>query len=247
MDITAGFFLSAFFAGILTFLAPCTLPLAPAYLAFISGVSLKELNDETRRRSIRKRVLLNGALYVLGFSIVFIFLGALVGLGAVAVAKYRPAVQQASGIVIIFFALYLLNVLRMPFFQFLNSEKTFPLAKFLTPGKPANSFLFGAVFALGWTPCIGPILGAILTLAANSATVAVGAMLLAVFSAGLGIPFLLIAVCSAQAYRYIKKIEKYLRMITVLGGVLLLILGVLILTNNVGVWSSFFYRYFNML
>lgn len=246
MELTFAFIISAFVAGVLTFLAPCTLPLVPAYLGFISGVSSTDLADPTKVRAVRKKVFLNGLLFVVGFSAVFIFFGTLIGIGGIAFAKYRPILQQASGVLVIFFALYLLGVFRrLPFLDFLDSEKHFPLAHFLKPGKPGSALLFGAAFALGWTPCVGPILGAILTLAATSTTVWQGAGLLAVFSAGLGIPFLLIAGGISSATRYLAKMQKILPWISVIGGIFLFFLGILIVSNNFSVWVSFFYRYLN--
>ncbi|MBI2483913.1 sulfite exporter TauE/SafE family protein [Candidatus Uhrbacteria bacterium] len=246
MDLSATFIFSAFIAGVLTFLAPCTLPLVPAYLAFISGVSSADLSDPNKARAVRKKVSLNGLLFVIGFSVVFIFFGTLIGIGGIAFAKYRPILQQASGVLVIFFALYLLGVLRMPFLRFLESEKHFPLARVLKPGKPWNAFLFGAAFAVGWTPCVGPILGAILTLAATSATVWQGALMLAVFSLGLGIPFLFIALGIGSATRHLAKLQRFLPWVSTIGGFFLLFLGILIVTNNFAVWVSFFYRYFNV-
>ncbi len=188
-----GLVIAAFVAGLFTFLAPCTLPLVPAYLAFISGVSLKDLADDNKARAARRKILANSLLYVLGFSVVFIFFGILFGVGGESLRQYRPMLQRIGGILVIFFGLYMMKVFRLPGFQFLDSERRFPAARIIKPGNPLSSFLFGSVFALGWTPCIGPILGSILTLAAASATVVQGGLLLAVFSLGLGVPFIAIA------------------------------------------------------
>lgn len=146
-----------------------------------------------------------------------------------------------DGVIVIFFGLYMMKVFRIPGFVFLERERQFPLARVLKPGRPFNSFLFGASFAFGWTPCVGPVLGSILTLAAASATVGQGAFLLGVFSAGLATPFLAVAAGIGQAQRYIQKIEKYLEVLSVAGGALLLILGILLLTNTMGSWVGFFY------
>src|SRR3989344_7045516 len=169
----------AFIAGILTFLAPCTLPLVPGYLGFISGVSANDLRDPTKAKVARRKIFLNGVLYVIGFSLIFIILGSLFGLGGAALIKYRLWLSRIGGIFVIFFGLFMTGVLKLPL---LNIEKHFGNIKALKPGNPASSLIFGAAFALGWTPCIGPILGSILTLAAASATVGQGAFLLAVFS-----------------------------------------------------------------
>jgi cytochrome c-type biogenesis protein len=180
----------AFIAGILTFLAPCTFPLVPGYLGFISGVSAQDLQDPLKSKSARRKIFLNGLLFVVGFSFIFILLGSLFGLGGSALAQYRIWLSRIGGIFVILFGLFMIGVLRLPF---LNVEKNIGAIMALKPGNPASSLIFGATFAFGWTPCVGPILGSILTLAAASATVSQGAFLLSVFSLGLAVPFLIIA------------------------------------------------------
>lgn len=247
MSMDLSLIIPSFIAGVLTFLAPCTLPLVPAYLGFISGVSSKDLHDPEKVPSIRKRIFLNGVLYALGFSVVFILFGTLFGLGGVALAQYRPVLQQIGGVLVIIFGLYLLKIVKIPGLSLLNSEKRFPLAKILKPGKPINSLLFGAAFAFGWTPCVGPILGSVLTLAAGSATVWKGAFLLGVFSLGLAIPFLAIAAMIGHASHMVELVSRYLDRISVIGGIFLLLLGILIVTNNIGEWTSLFYRAFHFI
>lgn len=241
MDVSL--IIPAFIAGLLTFLAPCTLPLVPGYLSFISGVSGSDLQNPTTARQARRKIFYNGLLYVIGFSAVFILLGTLFGLGGVALIKYRIWLSRVGGIFVIFFGLYMLNILKLPLFNFLDAEKHMG-SRFLKPGKPASSFLFGSVFAFGWTPCIGPILGSILTLAAASATVGQGAVLLAVFSLGLAVPFLLIAAGVGSVGGFLGKISKYLN---VIGGLFLIFLGVLLVTNRFGIWISYAYRIFDFI
>lgn len=234
----------AFIAGILTFLAPCTLPLVPGYLGFISGVSAQDLQDPLRVKSARGKVFLNGLLFVIGFSLVFIILGSLFGLGGAALARYRVWLSRIGGIFVILFGLFMIGVLRLPF---LNVEKHLTGIKVLKPGNPASSLIFGATFAFGWTPCVGPILGSILTLAAVSATVAEGAFLLSVFSLGLAVPFLIIAGGVGSASKYIAKLSKYLNVISIVGGAFLIFLGILLLTNKLGVWIAYFYQWFDFI
>lgn len=234
----------AFIAGILTFLAPCTLPLVPGYLGFISGVSTNDLQDPTKVKIARRKIFLNGVLYVIGFSLVFIVLGSLFGLGGAALVKYRLWFSRIGGVFVIFFGLFMMGILKLPF---LNVEKHIGGVKALKPGNPTSSLIFGAAFAFGWTPCVGPILGSILTLAASSATIGQGAFLLAVFSLGLAIPFLIIAASVGSASAYLAKLSKYLNVISVIGGVFLVFLGVLLLTNNLGVWISYFYQIFDFI
>ncbi len=234
----------AFVAGILTFLAPCTLPLVPGYLGFISGVSTNDLQDPSKSKLARRKIFLNGVLYVVGFSLVFIVLGSLFGLGGAALIKYRLWLSRIGGVFVIFFGLFMIGILKLPF---LNVEKHVNSIKFLKPGNPVSSLIFGAAFAFGWTPCVGPILGSILTLAASSATIGQGAFLLAVFSLGLAVPFLIIAASISSASAYLAKLSKYLNVISVIGGILLIFLGVLLLTNKLGVWIAYFYQILNFI
>lgn len=233
-----------FIAGILTFLAPCTLPLVPGYLGFISGVSASDLKDPTKAKIARKKIFLNGILYVIGFSLIFIMLGSLFGLGGAALVKYRIWLSRIGGIFVIFFGLFMTGVLKLPF---LNVEKHVGSVKFLKPGNPTSSLIFGATFAFGWTPCVGPILGSILTLAASSATIGQGAFLLAIFSLGLAVPFLIIAASIGTAAIYLAKISKYLNVISFLGGIFLVFLGILLFTNNLATWISYFYQFFDFI
>jgi len=234
----------AFIAGILTFLAPCTLPLVPGYLGFISGVSTNDLQDPTKAKLARRKIFLNGVLYVIGFSLVFIILGSLFGLGGAALFKYRIWLSRIGGVFVIFFGLFMMGILKLPF---LNVEKHVGSIKALKPGNPVSSLIFGAAFAFGWTPCVGPILGSILTLAASTATIGQGAFLLAVFSLGLAVPFLIIAATIGSASSYLSKLNKYLNIISFIGGVFLVFLGILLLTNKLGVWIAYFYQWFNFI
>lgn len=242
MDISL--IIPAFVAGVLTFLAPCTLPLVPGYLGFISGVSVNDLQDLSKSKAARRTIFFNGVLYVIGFSSVFIILGSLFGLGGAALIQYRPWLLRIGGIFVIFFGLFMMGIFRLPF---LSVEKHLGSVKALKPGNPVSSLVFGATFAFGWTPCVGPILGSVLTLAASSATVGQGTFLLLVFSLGLAIPFLIIAAGIGSASVYITKLSKYLNIVSVIGGVFLIFLGILLFTNKVGVWVGYFYQVFGFI
>lgn len=251
MDVSL--IIPAFIAGLLTFLAPCTFPLVPGYLGFIGGVSAGDLkNPETGKRA-RWKIFMNGVFYVVGFSAVFIFLGTVFSIGGIVLARYRTTLSQIGGIFVIFFGLYMTRVFslplldKFPLFNFLRNGKQFGFGAIVQPGKPLSSFIFGATFAFGWTPCVGPILGSILLLASTTATVAQGAFLLLVFSFGLAAPFLLIAASVSSASRYVGKISKYLNAISMLGGIFLVFLGYLLLTNSFSAWTSYFYRTFNFI
>ena len=233
-SLSFAFLISAFFAGIITFLAPCTFPLVPGYLSFIAGSG-----------KTRSKIFLNGVFYVIGFSSVFILLGTLFGLGGSFVFQYKEILVKLGGVLVAALGLYMVgSALGIPLFRFLETDRRFRLAGKLTPGKPISSFLFGASFALGWSPCVGPILGIILTLAASSATVGQGAFLLFVFSLGLAVPFLLTALAFGWATTHFARIAKYLNWVSLVGGIFLVTLGVMMVTNNYLFWIGLIYRFF---
>jgi cytochrome c-type biogenesis protein len=222
----------AFVAGLLTFLAPCTLPLVPAYLSFISG-SARETNPS------RKRVLMNGLLFVLGFSVVFILFGVFAGVLGGLFFEARIWIARVGGVFVILFGLMMLNILRIPF---LMSEKRIHFTSPFERGTPLNSGIMGIVFGAGWTPCVGPVLGSVLLLAGTSATALSGAFLLAVFSLGLAIPFLVVALGLSRAERTIVRFDRFLHVSSVIGGIFLIVLGVLLLTDNMNLLISYGYR-----
>lgn len=221
---------AAFLAGILMFLAPCTLPIVPGYLAFISGASAGDAYKKTGG-GFRKRVLLNAIAFVVGFSVIFILLGAFAAEAGSFLGPWRDALSRAAGAVIIIFGLTMLGVVRIPA---LSQEKRFAVPHFLTIGKAQSSMLIGALFALGWSPCIGPILGTILLFASASATAVQGAVLLAVFSLGLGLPFIATALLLSEASVAIQRYSRFIYGLSIFGGVILLILGMLMLFGDMG-------------
>lgn len=213
----------AFFAGILTFLAPCTLPLVPGYLALISGTNLDDPNA-------KRKVFLNGLAFVLGFSLVFIILGTLIGIIGQALTPYRVWLTRIAGLFVIIFGFFILNIIKIPFLakETGGLKAPAPFAR----GKPLTSLALGAAFATGWTPCVGPILASILLLASTATTVWQGTLLLFVFSVGLAIPFLLIAFGIGRAAALIARLSAILNYVSIVGGVFLIGLGLLLLTNN---------------
>lgn len=235
----------AFIAGILTFLAPCTLPLVPGYLGFISGSSLEDLKDPEKSKKARWKIFLNGFFFMLGFSAVFIIMGTLVGfVGATLLAPYRLLLGRIGGVFVIIFGLFMLSALKIPF---LMKEKQLKAPALFKQGKPANSFILGSAFAFGWTPCVGPILGSVLLLASTSTTALQGGLMLTVFSSGLAVPFLLIAAGIGSASAYITKLSKYLNIISIIGGIFLIFLGILLFTNKLGIWIAYFYQFFGFI
>jgi cytochrome c-type biogenesis protein len=237
----------AFVAGLLTFLAPCTLPLVPGYLGFISGVSLSDINNPEASARMRRKVFLNGVMYVLGFTFIFVLLGSLFGLGGAALIQYRIILARIGGIFVIIFGLYMMHVLKFGWLEkLLGGEHRFNFTRNLRPGHPTSSFIFGATFAFGWTPCIGPILGTVLLLASTSGTLIQGAILLLIFSAGLAIPFLLIALAIGWASKHLQALNKYLEVISVVGGVFLVLIGVLLLTDQFAYFTGQVYKLFEI-
>lgn len=241
--ITLPLGLAAFVAGLLTFLAPCTLPLVPAYLSFISGVSAEKIEDEAAYMRVRKKIFINGLMYVIGFSAVFIVFGTLAGIIGITLAPIRLWLARIGGGFVIIFGLFMMGALRLPF---LARERTLRF-KFLETGKPLNSFILGSAFAFGWTPCVGPILGSILLLASTATTVLQGSLLLFIFSLGLAVPFLLIALGVASASRIIGRITPLLNIISFIGGIFLVLLGILLLTGNFTLLISYGYRIFRFI
>ncbi len=219
---------AAFLAGVLMFLAPCTLPIVPGYLAFIAGVSPGE---EARRRG---KIVRNAIAFVAGFTIVFVLLGLFSGFLGGVIGPWREIISRAAGVIIIFFGLTMLGVLRP---SFLMSEWRMRIPQFLTIGRLESSALIGALFAIGWSPCIGPILGTIL-FAASTSGAASGAILLGVFSLGLGLPFILSAIFIERLSSWFTRLATLTTTLNLLGGVILVAIGILMLTGNMAALTT---------
>ena len=217
---------AAFIAGILMFLAPCTLPIVPGYLAFISGSGATG-NEQYKRW----RVLKNAIAFVVGFSVIFILLGTFAAAAGSFLGPWKDTLSRIAGALIILFGLTMLGVVRIPAMQ---RDHRLTLPHFLTIGRFESSLLIGALFALGWSPCIGPILGSILLLASGSATAGQGALLLAVFSLGMGVPFILTALMLERASALFARSGSVTYFLSIFGGILLLALGILMLFGDMG-------------
>jgi len=220
-------FLVAFSAGLLSFLSPCVLPLVPVYLASLAG---PEIFDAKATRK-RMPLFLHSLSFVIGFSIVFTILGAGVGLVGFAISAHLVIMRQIAGSLLIVFGLFILAALKVPW---LNFEKHLAPSQSVTTGY-LRSFLTGGIFSLAWTPCVGPILGGILTLALGSETAWQGAYLLAIYSLGLGLPFLIMGIAFDSITPLLKRIRRYSTAIYIISGLLLIATGILILTNRL-VW-----------
>ena len=220
----------AFSAGLLSFLSPCVLPLVPVYLASLYG---QEIYD-TRVTRARVPLLLHSFSFVIGFSVIFVALGAIAGLTGFAINPSQVVLSKIAGSLLIVFGLFMLAALKVPW---LNYEKRLTPSLGSTAGY-LRSFLIGAAFAPAWTACVGPILGGILTLALNSATAWQGAYLLAIYSLGLGLPFLIIGAAFDSIVPLLRRIHRYSNIIHVISGLLLIAVGILVLTNRLTWFSS---------
>ena len=211
----------AFGAGFISFLSPCVLPLIPGYISYISGESLGDIVEK------QKKIILKTVLFSLGFSLVFISFGATASLIGNILLENSNTLRIIAGIIIIIFSLQLIGILNL---NFLNQEK-----RFQTKNYSNNLFfpvLVGAAFGFGWTPCIGPVLGSILTLAAVESSIGKGILLLSFYSLGLAIPFILSGYGISKFLAFSKNFRKNIKVVSVTGGVILLITGILILTNK---------------
>jgi len=218
--------LMALSAGLFSFLSPCVLPLFPSYLSFISGVSLDQMLAPSDRTRIRKRIVFNSLFFILGFSVVFVALGASVTLLGQLLLRHQLALRKAGGILIVIFGLYLTGVLKLPL---LARYRQFNLEK--KPSGYLGSFLVGCTFSIGWTPCVGPILGSILLVASTSEDISRGISLLLSYSAGLALPFF---VSSLSIERFLPLFQRYRKLIPILhtvAGLLLIAVGILLYTN----------------
>lgn len=234
--------ITAFVFGLLSFISPCVLPIVPGYLSFISGVSFDEMQNNESRSRVRNKILLNSALFIAGFSLVFIALGASATFIGQFLHEKITLISRIAGVVIVVFGLHMIGVYRI---GFLNYEK-----RFHTQGKQLGllgAFLVGLAFAFGWTPCIGPILAAILTIASQQDTVGKGVILLTSYSLGLGIPFLLTGLSLTVFFSAFNKFKRYLRTVEVVGGLMLVGVGILIMTNYLTVLSGYLSKWFPFL
>ena len=229
----------AFLAGLLSFLSPCVLPLIPSYASFITGMGLDELTDRSGRTPHdRARLFLHGALFVLGFSAVFIALGASATALGAAFQRSSVWLERVGGGLLIVFGLVLVGLLRLP-----GAQRDWRVHLSDKPAGYAGTVVVGVAFGAGWTPCIGPVLGGILTLAAATSSVAQGTALLAVYSAGLAIPFLLATVALDRFLGAFARFRHLLPWVNRAAGAMLILVGVLLMTGRFTVLSAQFARW----
>lgn len=232
-------FLTAFAAGIVSFLSPCVLPLVPGYISFISGLSLEELSHDADRKKILKKAGFGSIAFVLGFSLVFIFLGASATAVGKFLADYSAVITKIAGVLIILFGLHTLGILPI---RWLYYEKRFESGS-LSPGL-AGAFVMGLAFAFGWTPCIGPILAGILALASTQETVIQGMGLLTVYSLGLGIPFIITGFGIHFFLQFFNRYKRFIRWGEIAAGILLVFIGVLIFSNRLTILINYLPKQF---
>lgn len=232
---------AAFLAGVLMFLAPCTLPLLPAFLAFISGTTAQSggLSKQARRQVMRSAI-----AFVFGFTLVFVAFGILAGVAGFWLGTWRALLSQIGGAFIIILALVMLGLLHVPS---LTRNRSLQLPRIFTPGSSLAAGMAGITFALGWTPCVGPILATILLLASTEGSVATGGFLLLIFSLGLAIPFLITAYLYGRSTLHTARLSRLSVWINTFGAVVLLIVGVILLTNTFGLLVAYGYQLFNAL
>jgi cytochrome c-type biogenesis protein len=218
---------TAFAAGVISFLSPCVLPLVPGYVSYVAGSSLEDLRDGA---APRLQAVSLAATFVLGFSVVFVALGMSASALGSLLLTYRYELGIAAGLIVLLFGLHMLGLTP---FRLMDREARFHLD--IGGGRALGAFLLGIAFAFGWTPCIGPVLGAILTLGASTADVTKGAILLGVYSAGLGLPFLLAALFTGSLLRRLRTLGRAGRNLQRGAGVLLLVMGLLMVTGQLEV------------
>ena len=229
---------AAFSAGLLSFISPCVLPLVPSYLSYITGLSVENLAKVEERERFKSAILLNAVLFIAGFSTVFIAFGASASLIGQVLYEYQDIIRKIGGILIIIFGLYLLGILKLNIFM---TERR--LVHFESrPVGYVGSFLIGTAFAAGWTPCVGPVLGTILAYASTTESMSSGVMLLSAYSFGLGLPFFLTAFGMDTFLSYFKSLRTYLGGVSFVSGGLLILVGIMIFTDSVTLFTSFLER-----
>jgi cytochrome c-type biogenesis protein len=227
----------SFFAGLISFLSPCVLPLIPGYVSFICGTTLNELNSKSKNFILKKSL-----FFSLGFSLVFISLGATATFIGSFLLKNMKLLSIGSGLIIIFFGIYLLNLIKINFLD--KSVGNFNVRysdNLLFP------FIVGVGFGFGWTPCIGPILGSILAFASMENSIYKGILLLCFYSLGLAVPFILSSLLIKKFLIFSKKTKKYLNKIKKISGIILIITGILIVTGTLQILGFYLIEYFPIL
>jgi cytochrome c-type biogenesis protein len=232
----------AFTAGILSFVSPCVLPLIPSYLTYITGLSFKQLDDAHPTAKVRITVLLHSVCFILGFSVIFVLLGAIAGVASNSFQTHLREglewVEKIGGLLIFLFGVHMTGLFH---FGVLLGEKRVHLHS--KPSGYFGTFIVGVAFAAGWTPCIGPILASILMIAATSGQIGEGVGLLSVYSLGLGVPFLISGLLFHQFLMAFNRFRKYIRLVEIGTGVMLMAVGIMLMFNLLGKLTMYLYQY----
>lgn len=231
-------YISAFVAGLLSFLSPCVLPLIPSYITYITGLSFGDLDAEHPTHLVRRKTLLHSLSFIAGFTVVFVLLGASATLLGNFMQQHMDLIRKLGGVLVVLFGIHVTGLVPL---KWLLGERRVSLKH--KPAGFVGSFLVGLAFAAGWTPCIGPILASILMIAATEEKVGQGVVLLLLYSIGLGIPFLLSSLALHRFIVLFNRFKKYIRLFEIITGLFLIVVGVLIFTN----WLSVLAGYANSL
>jgi len=232
----------ALLAGLISFISPCVLPIVPGYLSFISGINVAQMKDGDKPKGLARRVGITSLAFVLGFSTVFVTLGAAATLVGYYLQRYKRELGMAGGLVIIILGLHTAGILPI---KWLLYEKRAEVRT--RPMGLVGAYVVGLAFAFGWTPCIGPILGAILLYASQQATVTEGVLLLSAYSLGLGIPFVLSGLAINEFFAAFGRIRRHMKAVEYVSGALLVGVGLLLLTNRLAVLAQYFAKLFPAL
>ncbi len=232
-------FIGAFVAGLLSFLSPCVLPLIPSYITYITGLSFADLQAEHPSHKVRQQTIIHSLLFIAGFTVVFVLLGASATFVGTFLQEHMTAIRRVGGVLIILFGIHLSGLVPI---HFLLGERRFTIHR--KPAGYVGSLLVGLAFAAGWTPCIGPILASILMVAATEETVYRGIALLLAYSMGLAIPFFLASLAMHQFLVFFNRFKKYIRIFEIVTGVFLVIVGALVFGNYLSLLSRYVTRWF---
>lgn len=228
-------FVIAFSAGFLSFVSPCVLPLIPSYVSYITGISFEDLVEGGEEKNFTRVTLYNSLAFISGFTLIFVALGASSSYIGSILRDYQELIMRVGGLLVIFFGLFILGVIK---FDFINREKKFHLQE--KPAGYLGSVFVGIVFAAGWTPCIGPMLGSILSLATSEGSVLFGIQLLFVYSIGLGLPFLITSLALNTFLHHLPKVTRHMKVITTVSGLILVGVGALLVTDRFTDLTNFF-------
>jgi cytochrome c-type biogenesis protein len=229
LDVSFG---GAFLAGLLSFISPCVLPIVPPYLAWLAGLSFDELRSETIEKSTRRRIIAAASAFVLGFATVFVALGATASVIGKTIAQYFDILSVIAGVIIIVMGLHFVGAFRI---ALLYREARIQVGR--KPAGMIGAYIMGLAFAFGWTPCVGPVLAAILFVAGSEGTALRGASLLAAYSFGIGIPFILAAVFASRFLAWAARFKRHMHKVEMTMGVFLILTGILFITGQMSAIS----------